>query len=337
MQASILLPSIDLVDGSLAIEDLCPLSYLYDMVSEMQPVVVRLEYPSSVTDILRAAGNRESGPEVEFARFWEQHRSETEVGLVRLAAMLSATPPRTGGNIDDYSQRMMTILRQGTVSTVVAARLRSIASVDSLVILDVDSGSMIDKQDYLESLDHMAENSEVNSVTASLALRHHLGEGRNGSAVSSGLGIRALENYLLLRSDRLFSAMYGNLRIEDVSAMGEDWEAFIDGAIRREFEDSVRKVDSGVPADALWFECGGEALPGAPYNYGRFLFPRQRLDEVWREKMRFGPWPVGPATEVFAPSAWARFASWQMLARESGYFADIMSLYREDMNRCGPP
>ena len=93
-------PSIHLVNGSLAIEDSCPLADLYNLVSNTKDVVVQVEYPSRVTDIVREGGKRESGPEVEFARFWEQHRSETEVGLVRLAAMLSATPPANGGTID---------------------------------------------------------------------------------------------------------------------------------------------------------------------------------------------------------------------------------------------
>jgi len=337
IESSSVSPSIRLVKGSLAVHDLCALAHLYDLVSKGEPVNVEVAYPSRVTDIVRAGGERQSGPEVEFARVWARHRSETEVGLVRLAAMLSATPPANGGTIDRYRKRMMSTLRQGTVSRLVAARLRNVATMDDLIILDVDSGAKIDKQAYLESLDRMAENSEVDAVSASLALRYHLGEGRTDTAVSAGLAIRTLENYLQLRSDRLFSAMYGNVRSEDVAAMGKDWDAFIGIVIRRDFEDSVREVDPEVTADAIWFECGGDALPGAPYNYGRFMFPPQQLSSDWSEKMRSGPWPVGPATEGFTAEAWARFAVWQMLARESGNFADIMSLYREDMYRCGPP
>ncbi|MEQ8662928.1 MAG: hypothetical protein RLW62_19105, partial [Gammaproteobacteria bacterium] len=67
--------------------------HLYDLVSKKEPVIVRVQYPPRVNDIVRAAGERESGPEVEFASLREQHRSDTDVGLVRPAAMLSATPP----------------------------------------------------------------------------------------------------------------------------------------------------------------------------------------------------------------------------------------------------
>lgn len=334
------LVEVHLSDGRLVLSEgaRCHLLSLLSFVAESRAVQVELEFPETPSRIVAEAGKRESEPEVDFAKYWHRHVSETEVGLLRLASMMQGVYAPELGTLERYRARMLTAMEEGTLSRQVAESLADfVEQAPDLEI--ISSEGSVPKGEFLEQMESLAEGEQIDRVAATVILNRHLGAGRDIAAIPTDLAVLALERYVLLRADRAFANMYGAVRIDDVKAMGASWESFVDSAIeRRDFSTSAALVDSMLDGEVMWFECGGSALPGFPHNYGRFLVPTDLIaGTVWGERMRTGPWPIGAASEIFSPEEWARYAGWQMLARESKLFADGMSIYRDDLYRCGPP